>query len=212
LSHFVKSIFSALGKEAEWWQTASSGVKETDMRLSALILAGVALTSASFILAKEGKAPQKALPPALVSTLTACRAITDSAARLACFDDASAKLDAAYQANEIYIADKSQVRDTRRKLFGLPIPNLGIFGAGDDPASADTNQVNEVETSVKQATSNADGWRIVTAEDSIWQQTDSSSLGLSPKPGMKVVIRKSALGSFKMNIAGMPAIKVKRLL
>jgi hypothetical protein len=158
--------------------------------------------------AKAGKAP----PPALVTALNVCRSLTDNVIRLACFDEASAKLDAAYQANEIYIADKSQVRDTRRKLFGLPIPNLGIFGGGDDANSADANQFNEVETSVKQAASNPEGWRIVTADDTVWQQTDTTALGLSPKPGMKIVIRKGALGSFKMNIGGMPSIKVKRII
>jgi hypothetical protein len=182
------------------------------MRVTAKFFIATLLAAGTLASAKEKAAGDKSSPPPLVRDLTTCRSIPDNNARLSCFDTAAAKLEAAYQANEIYIADKTQVRATRRKLFGLPIPDLGIFGGGDDNQSADANEVKEIETTVKAAVSTIDGWRIITAENTTWQQIDSNVLALSPKPGMKIVIRKAALGSFKMNVGGMPSIKVKRII
>jgi hypothetical protein len=203
---------TTLGKFDAKWQTKSRPSKESMMRKSAMTFVAALLAAATLVSAKDKGSNDKPAPPPLVRDLTACRLVSDNAARLSCFDAAAAKLEAAYQANEIYIADKTQVKATRRKLFGLPIPDLGIFGGGDDAQSADKNEVSEIETTVKAAISTPDGWRIITADESTWQQIDSNVLALSPKPGMKLIIRKAALGSFKMNVAGMPAIKVKRIL
>jgi hypothetical protein len=155
---------------------------------------------------------QTKAPPALYSQLSACRAIADSAQRLACFDAASAKLDAAIVANDLYMVDKAQVRETRRTLFGLPFPRLGLFGGGDDKDSADANEVTQIDSTVTSARANAEGWLITIAEGSTWQQTDDTALGLSPKPGMTVVVKRAALGSYRMNIGKLPSIKVKRVI
>jgi hypothetical protein len=158
-----------------------------------------------------GKDKKDQAPPELYAKLSACRAIADNAQRLACFDAAAARLDAAVAANDVYMVDKAQVRQTRRTLFGLPLPNLGLFGGGDDK-DADKNEITQIDSTVKSARMNAEGWVITIAEGSTWQQTDSKPLGLSPKSGMAVIVKKGALGSYRMNVGGQPAIKVKRII
>jgi hypothetical protein len=53
---------------------------------------------------------------------------------------------------------------------------------------------------------------ITLAEGSIWQQMDGTVLALSPKAGGAAIVKKGALGSYWMNIAKQPAIKVKRVI
>lgn len=149
-------------------------------------------------------------PPELYSRLTACRGISADAERLACFDAALTKLDAAIASDEVYMADKAQIRETRKTLFGLPLPNLGIFGNGDDD-NKDANQVSQIDSAVKSASVGADGFIVTLADGSTWRQVDGTPLGRSPKPGMAVTVKKAALGSFKMNVAGQSAVRVKRI-
>ena len=113
--------------------------------------------------------------------------------------------------NEVYMVDKQQVQKTRRTLFGLPLPNLGLFGGGDDDDDNKENQISELESTVKSASFNGEGWIITIAEGSTWQQMDFSPLALSPKPGMPVVIKRAALGTYKMSVRKQPGIKVKRI-
>lgn len=176
-----------------------------------IIATGAAFSCLPLVKAAKIKEPTSP-PSALVTDLIACRAVNESAARLACFDSSSAKFAAAYQANDIYVVDKSQVRETRRKLFGLTIPNIDVFRSNESAATAEANETKEILSSVKSVGRTADGWRVTTGEDTVWQQVDQTELGITPKPGMVVVIRKGALGSYKMSIDKMPAIRVKRIL
>jgi len=147
-------------------------------------------------------------PPAEVFTaLTRCRAIAADQERLACFDLAIGKIETAVAQNELYVVDKKQVRETRKTLFGLSLPDLGLFGSDSD----DKNQVSEVELVVRSAQPAGDGWRMVMEDGSVWLQTDGRPLGRSPKPGAKVIVKQGSLGSFKASVSGQPAIKVKRV-
>jgi hypothetical protein len=160
-----------------------------------------------------GKDKKDHAPAELYAKLSACRTIADNAQRLACFDAAAAKLDAAVAANDVYMVDKAQVRQTRRTLFGLPLPDLGLFGGGGgDDKDTDKNEITQIDSTITSARMNADGWVITIAEGSAWQQTDSKPLGVRPKPGMAVVVKRAALGSYRMNIDGQAAIKVKRII
>ena len=150
-------------------------------------------------------------PPELYTRLAACRAISADAERLACFDAALTKLDAAIASNDVYMADKAQIRETRKTLFGLPLPYLGIFGNGDDD-DKDANQISQIDSTVKSSSVGADGFIVTLADGSTWRQVDGMPLGRSPKPGMAVTVKKAALGSFKMNVAGQSAVRVKRII
>ncbi|MBK8272121.1 MAG: hypothetical protein IPK89_03780 [Sphingomonadales bacterium] len=170
------------------------------------LFAGLAL----FAMPAWAKDSSKPMPRSeFLQKVVNCRAITDSTQRLACYDAEVARLDEAATKNEVYMVDKQQVQKTRRTLFGLPLPNLGLFGGGDD--DNEENQIAELESTVKSASYNGEGWVITIAEGSTWQQMDFSPLALSPKPGMPVVIKRAALGTYKMSVRKQPGIKVKRI-
>jgi hypothetical protein len=156
-------------------------------------------------------AESKDQPRAQVYTaLDACRSVTSDSDRLACFDSAMKKLDQAVASKEVLIVDKAQIEKTNRGLFGLKLPNLGLFGDKDGPTTE--GQLSEIQSIVQSARANADGWLLTLEDGSMWQQTDGAALALSPKKGMNVVVKRAALGSFKMSVDSQPSIRVRRVV
>ena len=171
-----------------------------------------AVISFAVILACEvpalGAKPVASQPPAVFAALVECRKIGEAAARLACFDARSADLEAAAQRRELVVVDSKQIRDTRRTLFGLTLPRLAILGGDDDEAA----QVKSVEGVVSAARLDPDSRWIVTLKDgATWRQIDGNILGLEPRDGSKVVVRRAALGSFMMSVEKQPGIRVHRV-
>ena len=159
------------------------------------------------VAAARPPATPDAQPKALTDVL-ACRAITDSAARLSCFDASAAALDTATAKRDVVVVDREQVGNARRSLFGFTLPSLRIFG-GDDDSKAPDNR--ELDTTVQSARQNGDGrWVVVIAEGAVWRQIDDTVIGRAPKPGTKVVIRKAALTSYMMRFEGQPGFRVHR--
>ena len=78
-----------------------------------------------------------------LDSLRTCQAITDNAERLACFDKAVGTIVAASDSDDLRIVDREEVRQTRRKLFGFALPDLGIFGGKSD--KEDPEQAEELE-------------------------------------------------------------------
>lgn len=143
--------------------------------------------------------------PAQVRQLMECRSIQAADQRLACFDREAAAMDQALSSRTLVFVDKEKARAAKRSLFGFSIPNFGgLFGGGDD-------EVNQIESTVKSTGRNADGgWIIYLADGSVWSQTDDWP-GLDPRPGKKVIVKRAALGSFRLSIPGQNGIKVKRI-
>jgi hypothetical protein len=72
-------------------------------------------------------------PPAIYTDLVACKDIAESTARLACYDEKVTALQTAQSSNQVVIADREQVREARRGLFGLTLPRIKLFdGDGDE--------------------------------------------------------------------------------
>lgn len=142
---------------------------------------------------------------AQVDHLMQCRAIAAADQRLACFDRESEAMASAIAKKDLVFVDKEKATAAKRSLFGFSIPNFGgLFGGGDD-------EIQQIEGTVKSTGHNADGgWIITLADGSTWSQTDDWP-GLDPRPGKKVVIRRAALGSFRLTIPGQNGIKVKRI-
>jgi hypothetical protein len=166
------------------------------------IVAGMAGTAAAA--PKAGK-PQP-LPPGF-ARLIACQSIKDSAQRLACYDREVAGVSSASASGELVVMDKEQVRKTRRSLFGLTLPDLGVFGGDSLPGDADT-----LETTIRGAKEGPDGkWWFNLAEGGTWVQLDSRDFILDPAPGQPVRIKRGALGSYIMNVNKQTGIKVHRV-
>ena len=146
-----------------------------------------------------------AQPPAQLQRLLGCRSIADSVERLACFDRESSSTEAAVQQGDLVAVDREKVRQTKRSLFGFSVPDLGLFG-GDDK-----DEVKEIEGVIAAVGMGHDGYRVRLQDGSRWAQTDGKRIALEPRVGDKVVIRRGALGSFIMRVAGQSGVKVERL-
>ncbi len=168
--------------------------------------------------AESAKGPAKASAQkraAVLQAIVDCRAMTDTTARLACYDAAAAKLDEAEATGQVVVVDKDQARQVRREVFGLQLPSLDIFSAAAPKAGpAGTAAVETVDriTEVVKSATRVDGgrWSVELETGAVWRQIDDSELAGDPHPGSKVELRKAALGSFFMKIDGQPAIRAHR--
>ena len=144
----------------------------------------------------------------LVTAAAQCITITQAADRLACYDKAVGALVSAEQKREVVVIDRAQVRQTRKTLFGLNLPNLGLFGDKTGQDGPDT--VTQIESTLVKAEMDGGAWVFILSDGARWRQTDDNVLGGRPRVGNPVVIRRGALGGFKLSLAGQPAIKVRR--
>jgi hypothetical protein len=144
--------------------------------------------------------------PQSFEALLRCRAVTDSAARLACFDSAAATLESAAERNDLVVVDRQQIRKTKRTLFGLSIPNLDIFGDDDKEP-----EVKSIDSTIASARRDPTGkWVVRLQEGAFWRQIDDRPLAMSPKPGNKVQINRTPMGSYMMRVGSQPGIRVRR--
>lgn len=146
--------------------------------------------------------------PDALNRVVNCRSIQSAEERLACYDREVAAFDTAESTNQVVVMDRQQVRRTRRTLFGLVLPDLGVFGDNNtDPEEA----VAQIETTIRSASMNALGKWVITLEDGArWIQSDSRNLGRYPGAGMPIRIRRAAMGSYLANVDGQIAIRVRR--
>lgn len=145
--------------------------------------------------------------PAAISRVVQCRSIAAEAERLACYDREVAAMDQAQSSGELVAMDRNQVRRTRRSLFGLTVPNLGIFGDDNEDEEA-----SRIESTVRSASQNAAGkWVIEIADGARWIQVDSRNLNFPPRAGQPIRIRRAAMGSYLANVNDQVAIRVRRV-
>lgn len=139
----------------------------------------------------------------LLAAVTQCRAVADPAGRLACFDRSVAALDTAEATKAVVVIDRQQVDETRRSLFGVALPDTGLFGTGND--------LSQIETTLTSASvDDAGRWSFVLADGTRWTQTDDYIIARRPRANDKVIIRRAALGSFRLSVSGQPGVKAKR--
>jgi hypothetical protein len=146
-------------------------------------------------------------PPQSFSKLTGCKAIADSVARLACYDKAVVELEQAVASKQVYLADKEEIKRTRKGLFGFSLPKLGLFG-GDD-SSDESNQIEAVIAKSYQASGRNGPWTMILEDGAKWVQTDGD-LFPYPKAGQPIKIRKATMGAFVANVNGQRGVHVER--
>jgi len=135
-----------------------------------------------------------------------CRKLTDPAERLACYDGATAKLEAAEKAGDVVVVDREQVREAQRSAFGFNF-RMPTFISGD---STKGEKLQSLESTVAEARTVNGKWVIVLADGAIWNQTDNEPIGRSPKAGSKVTIRQGSVGSFFLSVDGQRSVRAKR--
>lgn len=170
-----------------------------------LVLFGSIVLGSSVVSAEESEKR-----PAALRQLIDCQGIREAAARLACYDAKVAALDIAEKKQDLVVLDRAQVRETRRSLFGFPLPKLGIFGDRTEK-EIEAEDVSEIESAVRTARSLANGnWSIsLVLGSGVWETT--TELAVSPKYGDKVRIKKAALGSYLGSVGANRGVRFRRV-
>lgn len=147
-----------------------------------------------------------------VKALRDCQATADPAERLACYDTAVAAMIAASSEGEVRLVDREEVRQTRRKLFGFALPDLGIFGGKsdrEDPAQAE--EFTALETTIAAVRPIKGSYVITTAEGAEWQLDEMPARLMKPRIGQSLEIRSGAFSSFFLRIDGQKGVKGRRV-
>lgn len=143
-----------------------------------------------------------------IRELARCRAIIDSSQRLSCFDQATAALLTAEQKADIIVVDREQVEKARRTGFGFGQPDAALFRNHGAPIA----ELDQLQGALASASADAGGqWMFQLRDGAVWQQIDTDTLARVPRPGDPVLIRRAALGSFRLSVAKTPGVKVKRV-
>ena len=172
----------------------------TRMRTAGLVFALAAL-AASAALAQ----PRLPTGSALVKAVADCRKLTEDPARLACYDAAAGRLEAAERSGEVVVVDREQARATRRQAFGFNLPSLNIFDREGEP------ELDRISLTIARASQLGDGrWLLRTDNGQVWRQIDNQNLTPKPRAGSKAEVRRALLGNYFMNIDRERAIRVQR--
>lgn len=179
-------------------------IKELEGVMSKYLLAAAAFAGAVSGTAAAKNPIQTQVPPQL-QRLLACRSMGDGAARLACFDREAGAAAQGFASGDLVATDRERIRSTKRSLFGLPLPNLGLFGD-------DGNDVKQVEGVLESTGYNRDGgYTFRLADGARWSQTDSKPFAITPRHGDKVVIKRGTMGSYFLTVGHQPGVKVQRV-
>ena len=166
----------------------------------------IALLSAALAAAASAVSAQPATDgSALVRALADCRKLTADAARLACYDAAAGRLEAAERSGEVVVVDREQARAARRQAFGFNLPSLNIFNRGEAE-----DELDRITLTLESASAISDGWLFRTREGQVWRQTDGRRLSADPRRGSKLEVRRAAMGGYFMNVDGQRAVRVRR--
>jgi len=146
----------------------------------------------------------------LVKSIQNCQPIKDSAARLACYDQAAAALVSATTRGDVAIVDRGQVRQVRRSLFGFSLPSFPFFSGPKN--RQDEQEPKELNSTLASFRPIGNGFiRFgLTEPQSTWESTEAADV-FEPKIGAKVTISHGALGSYWAEIANQRAVKVRRI-
>jgi len=167
-----------------------------------LILFTLSMSSSALVTAQTNPSP--------LADIYACAEISDPIARLACYDSKVPIVKKREAAQEIVALDREQVKEERKRSFGLPTPNFAkVFG--DKNAKDDDPVVLEV-LEVIQKRGRPTYFRL--ENDQLWVRGDSKKVRY-PKSGLTAEIVPASLGSFMMTLktptGTMIGIRVKRI-
>lgn len=145
----------------------------------------------------------------LLLQLGQCRSITDNAARLACFDQASGALLAATSRGDVSVVDRGELRTTRRSLFGFGLPKLPFF-RGDPTANEASDNLDSKIASAREL--GYGKYRIgLTDGNAVWETLETYESLDPPRPGQPIAIKRGPMGSYMVRIDGQRGVKAKRV-
>ena len=168
------------------------------------LLAGATALIASLGLAAAIAATPKPAPA--VQAVVDCRAVVDSAQRLACYDAAADALAKAQSSGDLLTLDREQRRAARKQAFGFVLPSLSFLDTGEKP-----DELNRIEETLASASQDAEGkWTFRMQDGAVWRQIDDEFLSRKPHAGSAIMIRRAMIGSFMLSVDGQPAVRAHR--
>lgn len=174
------------------------------VRITLSVLTGFAIVT---IAASAGAKDKDRETPKLFNDAIACRAIEDADQRLVCYDAAVGALATAEEQDDIVVASREEIRETRRGLFGLSLPKIKLFGGGDDD---DAEEIRTFESTIQEVRGIDGRYTFVLEDGAVWQKTDDGYLK-KPHAGQKIEIRRAAMGSFFAKIEEGVSFRAKRI-
>ncbi|MFN3669443.1 MAG: hypothetical protein ACK4VY_09060 [Brevundimonas sp.] len=170
------------------------------------VISGLA-AAATLAVVLSGQAAPVQERSGTLARLMDCRAVADSAARLACYDAAAGALDSAERQGEVVVMDRAAIAETRREMFGFNVPSLPrLFGP-----SGESDDISAIETTLQSATRGSDDRWVFRLEDGgVWRQVDTANVHISNRAGRPVRVRRAALGTFFLSVGDSPAVRVRR--
>lgn len=162
------------------------------------------------IAAVAGSASSASPPPSRTSTsayqaLMNCRVIVDSSERLACYDSKAATLETAQKTGDVVIADREQLRETSKGLFGFGALKLPIVGTRTNLETPE-----QIEAKLTGVRSLAYGkWELTLDNGMRWRTSEPGSN--DPAVGDPVVIRSGAFTNFFIRIRGARGVRGLRV-
>lgn len=145
-----------------------------------------------------------------MDSVFACASIAADADRLACYDEAAGRLKTAADAGEFTTITRAEVERVQKESFGFPTFSLPAIGRLAEKSGDKTiGEIEEIEAGVVSVKRNAIGQTLVTLDNGqVWRVTDTYELR---SKGIKTaVVRKAALGSFKMKLDNGRTVRVAR--
>lgn len=146
-----------------------------------------------------------------VAALQQCRALTDAAARLACYDRAVDGLNAATASGDVVVVERTEVRKARKGLFGFTLPRIG-FLTGKPNNAEDRADEAALSTTITASRSIGYGkWRFTVEGGGQWETVEASIGFRDPLPGRKVLLEKGSLGAYYAKVDGGRRVQAKRI-
>ncbi|MDJ0922629.1 MAG: hypothetical protein QNI84_15985 [Henriciella sp.] len=155
--------------------------------------------------------------PASTDAVYACADLADDMERLACYDTAVGRLKVAEETGEVTTISRAEIEEVQRDSFGFSIPSLPRlamprFGRGDQDGEVVVEEFNEISASVTRIRKDSTGKLIVQLDNGqTWQQSDTRRVYLRNGGADSAVVKKAALGSFRMKLDGGTAFRVDRV-
>lgn len=192
-----------------------AGTLRAVQTLSVAILAGLVAILPEPLAAQDASATDRSAPrPDFLDELKRCKLLDDDKERLACFDAKTGEMIAASEAGEVRVVDREEVVQTRRSLFGLNVPEVGVLEKTEQEREKEKREGKSelFETTITGVRyQSATRAQITTAEGAVWEMNNIPSRLRRIEPGDEAVFKPASLGFYFIRIDGQMGVKGRRI-
>jgi len=176
--------------------------------------------------------------PTSTDDVYACAPIENDTDRLACFDAAVGRLQAAEESGELQTLSRKEIETVQKDAFGFSLPSLPKLSFGKPKPKKETTEPTETavvkETPPKETKtaktdedgrlssitaavtdvkkSKISGLTVTLDNGQVWRQSEAKKIYYSRKKGVKeATIKRGRFGGFRMKLDDGVAFQVKRI-